>query len=101
MTRSQSYEGSGLPSGSHILTVVRVADTADRRLNPRLGEALGVLNRHLLNPSIAVVNEVGSPERLPLVESLLQGIEYELGPAERDTRQPTIRRAKASITKAT
>lgn len=79
MTRSQSYEGSGLPSGSHILTVVRVADTADRRLDAGLGEALGVLDRHVLNSPVAVVNEVGSP-RLPVMQSLLQGIEYELGP---------------------
>ncbi len=35
-----------------------------------------------------------------LVQGLLQGIEHEVGPAERDTRQPTIRRAKTSITKA-
>ena len=31
------------------------------------------------NSSVAVVDEVGSP-RLPVMESLLQGIEHELGP---------------------
>ena len=31
--------------------VVRVPNTADRRLNPRLGEAFGVLDRHVGNLS--------------------------------------------------
>jgi hypothetical protein len=59
--------------------VVLVSDTADRWLNPRLGEALGVSNRHVLNSPVAVVDEVGSP-RLPVMESLLQRVEDEVGP---------------------
>jgi hypothetical protein len=35
------------------------------------------------------------------VQRLLQGVEHEAAWAVRDTRQPTIRLAKASITKAT
>jgi hypothetical protein len=60
--------------------VVRVPNTADRRLDPRLGEALGVLNRHALNSPVRMVDEAGSPQKLPLVERLFQGIEHELGP---------------------
>lgn len=60
--------------------VIRIPDTADRRLNAGLGEALGVSKRHVLDAPIAMVDEAGSPQRLPVMESLLQGIEHKVGP---------------------
>jgi hypothetical protein len=51
--------------------------------------------------TVAVVDETGSPERLPVMESLLQGIEHKVG-LGRTRRTPAHDpAAKASITKAT
>jgi transposase len=60
--------------------VVRIADTADRRFDVRLGEALGAFDRDVFDSSIARVDEAGSPDGLPFMENLLQGIEHEVGP---------------------
>ena len=40
--------------------VVAVADTADARLKPGLGEALRVFDRHILHAAIAVMDEAGA-----------------------------------------
>ena len=66
----------------------------------RRGEALGGLDRHVLNSPFAVVDEVGLP-RQPAMEACSRASSKNSARAERGTRQRTIRRAKASITKAT
>ena len=59
--------------------VVTVADAADRGLDASLGQALGVADRDLLRPPIAMMDEPVLPDRSPVVESLLQGIKNEAG----------------------
>ena len=55
--------------------VVGIADAADGWLDPRLDEALGVANAHVLRPLVAMVNE--ALEGAPVVERLLEGVEHE------------------------
>src|SRR5215213_4679606 len=81
--RTAPMDHLGLEEADHGFSqgiVVRIADTADRRVDARLGEALGVFDRDALGSSIAMVDEAGSPDGLPFMESLLQGIEHEFGP---------------------
>ena len=59
--------------------VVAVADAADRRLDPGLGEALGVLDRHVLAAAVAMMDEAAAMNRPPIVKRLLQGIQHEAG----------------------
>ena len=79
--------------------VVRIAATADRRLDPGLDQSLGVADREILRPPVAMMDQraVG----LPVVQRLLQGVEREVGAQRRLARQPTMRREKTSITNAT
>ena len=70
--------------------VIAVADTADRRLDAGLGEALGVLDRQVLAAAIAVMDEAAA-DWPAFVDRLLQGIEDEAGMRGRETRQPTMR----------
>lgn len=37
--------------------VVAIFDAADRRLNPGFGEALGVVDGHVLRPAVAMMDE--------------------------------------------
>jgi hypothetical protein len=85
--RALSYESPTLP---------------DRGFDACLGQALGVADRHVLHPAVAMVDQAAPAERLARVQSLLQGIQHEVGAGiERDTFQPTIYRANTSMTKAT
>ena len=59
--------------------VVAVADAADRGLDPGLGEALGVLDGHVLRPAIAMMDEAAPMGWPAIVKRLLQGIEDEAG----------------------
>jgi hypothetical protein len=59
--------------------VVAVADTADRRLDTGLGQALGVLDRHVLRPTVAMTDQAAPIGRAAIVERLFQGIEDEAG----------------------
>jgi hypothetical protein len=59
--------------------VVAVADAADRGLDPGLGEALGVLDKHILRPAVAMMDEAAPMGRPAIVKRLLQGIEDEAG----------------------
>lgn len=55
--------------------VVAVADTADRRLDAGLGEALGVLDRHVLRPTVAMMDQAATVGRSAIVERLFERIE--------------------------
>jgi len=84
--------------------VVAVADAADRRFDAGMLQALGVLDRQVLNTSVAVMDQAAL-HRPASLDGLVQGIEHEACPirslgAVLLTFQPTMVRAKTSITKA-
>ena len=54
--------------------VVAVALAADRRLDPGLGQTLGIANGDILRPPIRVMDQAGIPLGLASIERLLQGI---------------------------
>jgi hypothetical protein len=57
--------------------VVTISDAADRRLDPCFREALGILDRDVSAASVAVMHEPAAMRRLPVMEGLLERIEYE------------------------
>lgn len=57
--------------------VVAIADTADRRFNPGFGQALGVLDGHVLRTPVGMMHQTAAMGRLPFVQSLLQRSENE------------------------
>ena len=59
--------------------VIAVADPANRGLDPGLGEALGVLDGHILRPAVAMMDEPAPMGRPTIVKRLFQGIEDEAG----------------------
>src|SRR5262245_27838804 len=59
--------------------VITVADAANRRLDARLRQSLGILDRDVLAASIAVVHEPTAMARAPIMEGLLQRIQYKAG----------------------
>ncbi len=67
--------------------VVAVSNAANRWLYPGFGEALGVLDRHVLRSAVAMMDEAAPMGRPVGMESLLQGIEDEAG-MRRSTRPP-------------
>src|SRR3954454_1151422 len=73
--------------------VVTVADAADRRLNAGFRQALGVLNRDVLAASIAVVHEPAAMDGRRSWRACSSASSTKPVCAERDTRQPTMRRA--------
>jgi hypothetical protein len=54
-----------------------------------------------VHAAIAVMNDAAFVHRTPVVKRLLDRIQDGAAPAGRDARQPTMRPANASITKAT
>lgn len=79
--------------------VIGVANVADRRLDTRRLEPFAVTDGYILHSTVAMVNEsVNRPARM---ERLLKRIQHESVRAEGEAFQPTMRRAKASMTKAT
>lgn len=81
--------------------VVAVADASDRGLNACFCQPLGIANGYVLNAPVRVMHETASMSGTPIIQSLLQSIEDETCGVVLLTRHPTMRRAKASITKAT
>src|SRR3984957_3481062 len=82
--------------------VVRVAHAAHGGLDARLGQALGVSNADVLAASIAVVHEPAAMDRgRRSCRACSRASRTKLACAVRLTRQPTILRAKVSMTKAT
>ncbi len=59
--------------------VKTVADAADRGLDARRSQALGVANRDILHPPIAMVHETATLDRPPRVQGLLKRVEHEAG----------------------
>jgi hypothetical protein len=84
-----------------LRVVTAAADTADRWLDARFGEAFGVLDGDILAAAIGVVDEAAAVRRSAIVKGLLQRIKDEAGMVLRLARQPTIRRAIVWMTHAT
>lgn len=59
--------------------VIVVADAADRRLDPCSGEALRIIDGHVLRTAIAMMDEAAPMDRPAVMKRLLQGIEDEAG----------------------
>ena len=59
--------------------VVAVADTADRGFDPGFGKALGVLDGHVLRPTIAMMDEAAPMGRAAIVKRLFERIQHEAG----------------------
>src|SRR5258708_26262946 len=57
--------------------VITVADAAHRRLDARLHQPLGILDRDVLAASVAVMCEPAAMGGPPIMEGLLQRIEHE------------------------
>src|SRR5690606_26907017 len=59
--------------------VIAVADAADRRLDARLGQALGVADADVLRTAIRVVDKTSLAGGAPFMQRLLQGVQHEGG----------------------
>ena len=81
--------------------VIAVANSSDGGLDARLRQSLGIANGHVLHTPIGMVDEPTAMDGPPIMKRLVQGIEDEARMGVRLARQPTMRRAKASMTKAT
>lgn len=68
--------------------VVGVADAAHRRFQAGLDETLGVANRHVLGPPVAVMYRPIRANRLARVQRLLQRVEHEVSPRRRRSAPP-------------
>ena len=88
--------GEGIVGGE-----VAVADAADRRLDPCLGKPLGILDRDVLPTAITVMDETAARTGRRWYRACSSASSTKPASADRETRQPTIRRAKTSITNAT
>jgi hypothetical protein len=80
--------------------IVAVALAAHRRFDAGFCQALAVLYRYILRPPVAMMDQLVT-FRLTGVQGLFQSVEHEVGRIELLTRQPTMRRANTSMTKAT
>src|SRR3954462_15616368 len=81
--------------------VVAVPDAADRRLDTRLGEPLGIFNREVCTPRSLWWTRPPPRTGRRSCRACSSASSTKPACAVRETRQPTIRRAKVSITKAT
>ncbi|MBP2449669.1 hypothetical protein JOH51_007177 [Rhizobium leguminosarum] len=59
--------------------VVGISDASDGGLDPDLCQSFRILDGHVLNASIRMMNKTAAVDGSPIVESLFQGIEYEAG----------------------
>lgn len=59
--------------------VIRVADASDGRLDACLGQSLRILDRHVLNAPVRVVNQAAAMNGTLLMKRLFQSIEDEPG----------------------
>jgi hypothetical protein len=81
--------------------VITVANAANRRLDARLRQSLGILDRDVLAASIAVVHEPTAMGRAPIMEGLLQRIQYEATrtwTGRRSSSGPNARLSHRSLT---
>lgn len=59
--------------------VIGIPDTADRGVDPRLSQPLGVSDRQVLAASVAVMDQLVRLRWCPLADGLVQGIQHETG----------------------
>ena len=63
--------------------VIAVVEAADRGLDARFRQALGVANRHVLAAVVAMMNQVATMQRSPLMKRLFQRFEHKAHNAPR------------------
>lgn len=82
--------------------VVGVPDAADGRFEACFGKSIGVLYGHILTAAIEMMHQAAAGDRPSGMKGLFSSASRtKLACTVRLTRQPTMRRAKASIMKAT
>jgi hypothetical protein len=81
--------------------VIAVTDAPNRRLDTCFSQALGIPDRHILNAPVRVMDKAAAVNGASVMKGLLKASRTNPACAVRLTRQPTIRRAKASMMKAT
>jgi hypothetical protein len=69
-----------------------VADAADRRLDPGLCKSLGVLDKYVLVPAVAVVNQGITVNQPAVMKCYLGASRTKLACVVLLARHPTIRR---------
>jgi hypothetical protein len=70
--------------------VIAVADAADRGLDPGLGQALGVLDRYVLRPAVAMMDQATAMNRSAVMERLLERIQDEVSTGTEDSAKVGI-----------
>jgi len=78
-----------------------ISDAVDGRLDARLGKPLGVADRDVLGGAILMVDQAAALDGPSLVKACSKASSTKPAWAVRETRQPTMPRAKVSMTKAT
>jgi len=87
-------------AGADQLELIGIADAADRGVDTRLGQPLGVSDRQVSGASITMMDQLVSLGRRPLADGAgLRASRTKPVAIEVETRQPTIFRAKTSMTK--
>jgi hypothetical protein len=82
--------------------IVGTAAAADRRLDARLGETLGVANRRISPAAVAVMDEIVLTVPTAIVERACSNASSAKSlRSDVDALQPTMRRANASMINAT
>lgn len=79
--------------------VIGVSDGANGRDEASFGRSLGVANREILHPAIAMVNQLSASGSR--VQRLLKRVEGKVAPQRAGDAQPTMSREKTSMTNAT
>ncbi|CAB3810547.1 hypothetical protein LMG27177_07283 [Paraburkholderia fynbosensis] len=81
--------------------VVTVATATNRGLDARFGQSLAIVNANALRASVGVMYQRSIAAWAPRMKCLFKCMQNEICVIDELTRQPTIRRANTSITKAT
>ena len=58
--------------------IVRVTDAANRGLDPREGQPLGIANGQILPPTVGVMNEATFVNWAAIMQRLLQSIQHKI-----------------------
>ena len=87
---AQEFDDLGFEQADDALgerAVVRVTDAADGRVDAGVGQAFGVLDRHVLAAAVGMADQAAGARWCPLADSLVQGVQHE-GRGHRGGRPP-------------
>ena len=82
LPRTEEIDDLGLEQTDDAVgqgVVIRISDTANRGVDPRFGQPLGVFDRQVLAAAVAVMDQVVCLGRRPLADRLVQSIQDEPG----------------------